>query len=222
MNAKDYRRIARERLAGHWLLSVGVTLAASLLGGSIGGSSLPHININADTLHFFSEELTPLILRLLNITNALAVPQFILGGVICVGNARYLLHQHDELPFEFKTLFSAFEQFGTAFWMHLLRRLYVFLWSLLFIIPGIVAGYSYAMAPYIMADNPNISASEALRTSRDMMRGHRWELFCLELSFLGWAILSLFTLGIGQLFLAPYRAAARTAFYRRVVTPWVI
>ena len=72
------------------------------------------------------------------------------------------------------------------------------------------------MATYILAENPDMKAGEALRLSKEMMRGNKWRLFCLELSFIGWALLCGLTLGIGTLWLIPYQKAAITDFYREV------
>ena len=94
--------------------------------------------------------------------------------------------------------------------------MYTFLWSLLFIIPGIIATYSYAMTGYILAEHPELTASEAIERSKEMMSGNRFRLFCLQLSFIGWAILCAFTFGIGYLWLGPYREAATAAFYREI------
>ena len=93
-----------------------------------------------------------------------------------------------------------------------LQTLYVLLWTLLLIIPGIVAGYSYAMTPYILAENPDLTASEAISRSKEMMEGNRMDLFVLELTFIGWELLCILTLGIGNLWLGPYKAAAKAAF----------
>ena len=87
---------------------------------------------------------------------------------------------------------------------------------MLFIIPGIIASYSYAMTDYILAETPELTAKEAIERSKDMMEGNRWRLFCLEISFIGWGILSLLTLGIGSLWLTPYMEASMAAFYREV------
>jgi len=107
---------------------------------------------------------------------------------------------------------ASFEYAGAKF----LRTIYVLLWSLLFVIPGIIASFSYAMTDYILAENPEMSASEAISRSKEMMEGNRFRLFCLEFSFIGWSILCAFTLGIGNLWLTPYRQAATAAFYREV------
>ena len=94
-----------------------------------------------------------------------------------------------------------------------LRFAYIFLWSLLFIVPGIIKAYSYAMVPYILEDRPELSAEETILLSMKMMEGHRWQLFCLHLSFIGWAFLCIFTFGIGYLFLKPYVLTAQADFY---------
>ena len=94
--------------------------------------------------------------------------------------------------------------------------LYSFLWSLLLVIPGIYASYGYAMTSYILAENPDLTAREAISRSKQLMDGHRLDLFILQLSFIGWAILSALTLGIGSLWLNPYTEAATAAFYRNL------
>jgi len=96
----------------------------------------------------------------------------------------------------------------------LLRDLFIFLWSLLFIIPGIIKFYSYRMVPYILADNPNIGASRAIQLSKDMTYGHKWRMFVLDLSFLfGWYLLGLLCAGIGTLFVNPYAYATGAELY---------
>ena len=102
---------------------------------------------------------------------------------------------------------------------NLLVTLYTVLWMLLFIIPGIVAAFRYSMTFYILAENPELSASEAINRSKELMDGNKWRFFCLGASFIGWIILTLFTLGIGNLFLNPYMQAAHAAFYRDITAP---
>ena len=90
------------------------------------------------------------------------------------------------------------------------------LWSLLLIIPGIVAAYRYSMAFYILNDNPEMSAKAALDESKRMMAGYKGKLFCLQLSFIGWGFLCLFTLGIGYLWLTPYIQTSMAYFYQNL------
>lgn len=98
--------------------------------------------------------------------------------------------------------------------LNLLITLKVLAWSLLFVIPGIVAAYRYSMATYIMAENPNMQATEAIERSKTLMDGRKGDLFCLDLSFIGWALLAVLTAGIGNLWLVPYMTVSRAAFYR--------
>ena len=98
--------------------------------------------------------------------------------------------------------------------LNLLITLKVIAWSLLFVIPGIVAAYRYSMATYIMAENPSMQATEAIERSKALMDGRKGDLFCLDLSFIGWALLAVLTAGIGNLWLMPYMTVSRAAFYR--------
>ena len=141
---------------------------------------------------------------------------FVLGSIIAVGYAKFNLNLADQLEGTFENLFAYFSYWKTTVAARFLRNIYVLLWSLLFIIPGIMASLSYAMTNYILAENPEISASEAITLSKQMMDGNKWRLFCLEFSFIGWSLLCGFTLGIGYLWLTPYQQAARAAFYREV------
>lgn len=109
--------------------------------------------------------------------------------------------------------FKVFNKYGRVLGTSLLMTLYIILWSLLLIIPGIIKSYSYAMTPYVMNDRPDLDADDCIHESRMMMRGYKWKLFCLDLSFIGWAILCLFTLGIGFLWLQPYIEASHAKFY---------
>lgn len=97
--------------------------------------------------------------------------------------------------------------------MMILKTIYITLWTLLLIIPGIIKTYSYAMAEYIMLDNPNVGSDEAIRLSMQMMKGNKLKLFLLDLSFIGWIILALLTFGLGFIILYPYIYTAHAEFY---------
>lgn len=222
MFARDYRELARENLRGNWKPSILTAMIACLLGGLIVGSTFfPGFEFKIEdqnfrnvadlfTYTFANAGLT------ISLVSALNLLHFILGGVIQLGYAQYLLNQHDHRNPQLNDLFSKFDYFGAGFCQAFLRGLYTFFWSLLFIIPGIVAAYSYAMTPFIMTEHPDMTASEAIQASKKMMYGNRWELFCLDLSFFGWGLLCGLTLNIGYLFLNPYMNAAHAGFYRRV------
>ena len=236
-NASDFRRLAREALRGKWAIAILAGVIASILGGI--GSSGPEINvkfeggqIGADLM--FADQ------AILSTTGGLslhpqlqsflvggavvigivavlfAVLYFILGSFVAVGYARFNLDLADHKDGELGTLFSYASYWKTTAIAGFLEILYILLWSLLFIIPGIMASYSYAMTNYILADHPELTASEAIFRSKEMMRGNRFRLFCLDFSFIGWNILCLFTFGIGNLWLNPYTQASHAAFYREV------
>ena len=112
--------------------------------------------------------------------------------------------------------FNVFSKYGRTLGTSLLMTLYILLWCLLFVIPGIIMSYAYAMTPYIMNDRPDLDASDCIHESRVMMKGYKWKLFCLDLSFIGWALLCILTLGIGFLWLQPYIEASHAKFYEEL------
>lgn len=233
--AADFRQIARDALSGKWTIAVLVGLVAMLLGGA--GSGGPELKLNIDgsgahanfefagqTIYSIGGGLNSDIgaflvgsaIYIIIAAVVMAVVYFVLGSIISVGYARFNLDLADRGNPAFETLFGYFFYWKTAAVSKLLQSVYVLLWSLLFIIPGILAAYSYAMTEFILAENPDLTASEAIAQSKEMMYGNRWRLFCLHFSFIGWDILSSLTLGIGNLWLRPYKQAANAAFYREI------
>ena len=136
-------------------------------------------------------------------------------GLLTVGISAFFLTVIRNGKAEFESFFNGLtDNIGTKFISMLLVQIYIMLWTLLFYIPGIVKSYSYAMTPYILLDKPELSATDAITESRKMMNGHKMELFLLDLSFIGWILLSLLTCGILFFYVAPYMQAARAEFYR--------
>ncbi len=222
--AEDFRRIARISLTNNWLLAVVAGLVASLFGAT--GVSGPKFKINIDgsnsnlTFNFAGQDIFSTVAVNIGIIMVavivMLIVSLVLGSFVGVGYAKFNLNLVDKKNVAFETLFEYFSYWKTTMVSKLLRALYVFFWSLLFVIPGIVAGFSYAMTDYILAENPYMTASEAIEQSKAMMYGNRFRLFCLQLSFIGWDILATLTFGIGYLFLTPYKQAAFAAFYREV------
>lgn len=234
--AADFRRLAREALSGKWVIAVLVCLVATLLGGV--GSSGPEFTLNFDTqtgininLEYgnqvlfstsdgVNQRLTAFLvggaIAIFMITVIIGIARFILGSIVAIGYAQFNLELVDHKEPRFDTLFSSISNWKTAIVSALLQWIYVVLWTLLFIIPGIIASYNYAMTEFILAEHPELSASEAIARSKEMMKGNRWRLFCLDFSFIGWTILCSLTFGIGNLFLNPYIHAAKAAFYREI------
>ena len=122
----------------------------------------------------------------------------------------------EEEPGGLETLFACFQQFWRFLSAILLMGLFTALWTMLFVIPGIIALYSYSQTIFIMLDNPDMSAMEAIAASKQMMRGHKMELFVLELSFFGWALLNAFTFGLLGIWLEPYMLVTMANFYNAV------
>ena len=119
---------------------------------------------------------------------------------------------------EAKDSFSGFDDFWSAFKVTFLVGLFTFLWSLLFVIPGIIKAFSYSQAMNIVAENKGMSALEAINRSKAMMEGHKLDLFILSLSFIGWEILASFTFGILYIWLLPYMQATMINFYNDLKT----
>lgn len=215
MTYSNIRARARANLQGHWGISVAAAFVAAIFGALL-ISSGNTIEITKQ----FSEEAPPrvaaVIALIASAVSAFSLVRLILGGVVQLGYSRFLLNQHDGAQYEVKDLFSQFERFSVGFLQMFLRELFVILWSLLFVIPGIVKSFSYAMTPFILTDHPELTAKEAIRRSQELMNGHKGELFVLGLTFFGWEILNAFTLGIGSLWLIPYKNAAYAAFYREL------
>ena len=114
---------------------------------------------------------------------------------------------------DFSTLFDGFKDYGRIFGTTFMVGIYTLLWALLLIVPGIIKSYSYSMTNFILKDYPELSYNRAIEKSMDMMEGRKMKLFLMDLSFIGWAILCLLTLGIGFLFLVPYVQSSHAAFY---------
>lgn len=214
MDERNFRARARAVLKGSWAISIGAAALVYLLGGLlVGGTFLPDFESELTKALGLSLETPYLTLK---ITSLLGLVSFVIGGTVQLGYVRFLLNQHDGEPYEISDLFSQFHRFTQGFVQFFLRSLYILLWSLVFIIPGIIASYSYAMTPFLMAEDPNLSPSQAIKLSKDMMNGHKGELFALDLSFIGWSILAALTLNIGRLWLNPYQNASYAAFYREL------
>jgi uncharacterized membrane protein len=140
----------------------------------------------------------------------------LLSGPMIVGMSMFFLALIRRRPTEVGQLFRGFDNFGTNLGAYVLVTVIVFAWSLLFLIPGIVASFSYAMTYYLLADRPELTASQAMAMSKDMMRGRRGKLFFLQLRFFGWALLCVLTGGIGFIWLAPYIQASTAYFYEDI------
>ena len=220
-------------------MAVGAGFVASLLGASTAittGGSLNFSSTNSDVstadyeaaqvqaqkiMNFlnsdqFIQNMLPWLLGMGAVMLIWLLVNLIVGGAVTLGYAQFNLNLVDDKDPHFSDIFSHMNRLWEGFCMQFFQGMMVFLWSLLFVIPGIIASYRYSMTPYILAENTELSVMEAITESKKMMRGNKFRLFCLELSFIGWDILATLTLGIGDLWVHPYREAARAAFYREI------
>ena len=141
----------------------------------------------------------------------------VLAGPLYLGINKLFLNTvrtSDEIKVE--RVFDGFKNFKSSFILSIMESIFIFLWSLLLIVPGIIKAYAYSMSIYILADHPEYTWKQCLAESQKMMKGHKWSLFCLQLSFIGWIIVSIFTLGLGMLWVAPYQQTANAVFYNEL------
>ena len=146
-----------------------------------------------------------------------------IGALIVIGPLEYgqayifLKQARDRQPVQLGDMFRGFQDdFGGTFLIGFLSQLFVALWSLLFLIPGIVKSYAYSMAYYVKLDHPDYGWKACIDESRRLMNGHKWEKFVLDLSFLGWILVGALCLGVGTLWVMPYMAATEAQFYEYV------
>lgn len=229
--AADFRGIGRASLSGHWASAVGTTLLAGILGAelTVSGSNLSlvtnfsnyYLDHNGETVSIKMPPgvlltIAAFLMLSLVVVIIISIIQFVIGSFVSLGLATYNLNLIDGKEASVGQIFCHTSIMGKAVWLRIRMSIFIFLWTLLLIIPGIIKTYSYSMAIFIMSENPEISAKEAMEVSKRMMDGNKWRLFCLQLSFIGWEILCIFTLGIGLLWLNPYINAATAAFYDEV------
>ena len=218
MTCSDYRQMARDNLSGNWKKAVTVAFVATIFGALVAGSGFSfNVDVDAEYIQQLPEIAIAILGALASTASMFSLVHFILGGTVQLGYCQMLLKQYHHQEYETRDLFSQFNRFKQGFLQLFLRNLYTALWSLLFIIPGIIAHYKYAMTPFLMMDNPHLSVKEAMYTSTMLMDGHKGELFLLGLSFIGWDLLAGLTLGIGHLWLNPYKNAAYACFYRNLL-----
>jgi len=200
---QDYKNAALAALKGNWGSAVLAAFLVAVITAAVTSGS------------FLEENWTHLFVWL---GGASFLGSILVGEPLAVGydNAmkqNLLGQERDILPNTFRL---AFDNYLHLVLTQLLCGVYVLLWCLLLIVPGIIKAFAYSMTPFILKEHPELSADEAISKSRQMMKGHKADLFFLYLSFIGWAVLALFTCGIGFFWLAPYAVSAKAAFYEDI------
>lgn len=141
---------------------------------------------------------------------------FIIGGPFILGICRILMKIEKREHFEIKEILDGFREFSRSVTAFLLICFYVLVWSLLLVVPGIIELLSLSMTFFILAEDPEITPRAAMQKSRELMQGHKKELFYLTLSFIGWILIAFFICGLGFLLLNSYMGMAFLIFYRRI------
>ena len=203
----------------YWKMFV-VTLIASILTGEkttiierVQDFTSNNLSYDSQPI-FYSSNFELIFYSFISVASILGILYTIfIGNVIVVGKSGYFIKNHDENP-ELGEIFKGFKgNYLNVVKIMFLMDLKTLLWLLLFIIPGFVKAYEYSMIPYLLAENPNLSADEAFSLSKQMTTGQKMDLFVLDLSFIGWIILGLICCGIGILFVLPYPEATRAEVY---------
>lgn len=252
--SKEFRRKGLDALRGNWPTAVLTGFVASLLSACVMQSSsvsrfkfeeyYSETEINNFFNSAFGEAFLVLAVIFAIVCFAYAICIAIISGAARLGYATYNLNLVDGKPAKFEDLFGKMNRKWNGFCMNFFMNLYIFLWTLLLVVPGIIKSFAYAMTPYILAEHPEMTANEAIGESISLMHGHKWRLFKLHLSFIGWgflvalppcivflpvlfsdaplskaiiAMLFAIPLSAGNLFLRPYTEAAQAAFYRSLV-----
>lgn len=217
----DFKSDAKKVLKlNYWLIFLACLIIWFVYGGGVGAGNSGKVVSFIDHLTYLPfDQIVPFILSsiipFLSILLIFLILRILVGYYVYVGGMRFFLHcseikkgSLDDLTYEF----------GNGRWKNILRTMIYkdvlnFLWYLLLIIPGVIKHYSYAMVPYLLAENPGLPYKRAVQLSIKMTEGYRLDMFMLDLSFVGWYVLSVITLGIGLFFVNPYIEATRVQMY---------
>lgn len=198
MTNSEIKIKAKETLNGKWLNPILVCLIYGLFTGGLTLATVYILEPNQ-----LEQNLIQIVLSLL-------------FAPLLLGFINYLMNFIKGKDLPITTIFRGYNQCSKAVVLNLLMQIYVALWTLVFIVPGIIKSYSYSMSFYILNDNPELTPSQALDMSDKLMEGHKMDLFCLYISFIGLVLLSVLTLGIGLIWLIPYMEVSKCYFYENI------
>jgi uncharacterized membrane protein len=214
VKAKDFRKKAWAACKGNWgnlILVLVINFALIVVCGLI-GIILGRITRIIITLLFY-----PTIAQTIEgYVTSLSI--ILIYGHIIYGEAVFFSNFMRDGSEQVGDLFSGFKKYGKVFKLYFLIQLYTTLWSMLYFIPGIIRGIAYSMSYYIMNDNPDMTPKEVIKHSIKITDGYKGKYFCLQISFIGWLLLCILSLGILTIWIAPVIAASNAAFYEYVKT----
>ena len=196
MDTAELKSRAKEQLRGKWAVAIGTVLVANII---------LEVDVGYKIVSKLGMEGLSYSLDLINL---------LLAGVISVGLCRFLLDMATKRreP-RFDTLFSSFNIYLKTLGLNILIALAVLAGTLLFVVPGIIVSLMFSQAFYILSEDPSKSITQCINESVKLMNGHKWDLFYLNLTFIGWWLLSILTLGIAALWVAPYQKLTEANFY---------
>ncbi len=205
---KKYKNFAKKQLQGRWAIPILVTLVVAVISGVF---SIPDF-VKLSQSGYFNAVLNYDYYGALDAVDQASSTSFITSMVTMIASAIielaaigvYIKMSRSPEPVYFSDFIEGFNNWARATLGILWQFLWIFLWTLLFIIPGIVKSIAYSQMFYILAEYKEISVSKAMKISIEITKGHKWDLFVLSLSFIGWALLTPFTLGILYFWLVPY------------------
>lgn len=227
MNRQDLKQAGKNLFKKNYWHSVLISFFMAL-GFSEGGGRFSYTTSSDESLaeqvwgggdfEYFIEEFiaTPISIAVATGLIALAVLSYLVFKALKCGGIRYFLKLRKNQPVEIKEVAENLKDktYLNIAKVSFFKDLHIFLWSLLFVIPGIIKSYEYAAVDYILAVRPDIDGDEARRLSKTVMNGNKWDFFVLELSFLGWDILSGFTIGVlYYLYVNPYKQATYVEYF---------
>lgn len=206
---KEQAKLIMKR--NYWKMFVVTLLTGILTGGKttiierVQDFASNNLSYDAQPI-FYSSNFQYIFYSFISVASILGILYTIfIGNVIVVGKNGYFIKNNNENP-ELSEIFKGFK----GNYLNVVKTL---LWLFLFIVPGVIKAYEYSMIPYLLAENPNLSADEAFSLSKQMTTGQKMDLFVLDLSFLGWIILGAICCGIGLLFVQPYPEATKAEVY---------
>ena len=200
MNRAEIKNWAKEKIKGHiWELLVTMIVVSILTTLTIGGKPV----YNDGELTFTT-----------------SIPLGIFFYFVSVGFAYYMVKFITDKEYNFKDIFYFSKDYVRTFLVGLLNSIFIFLWALLLIVPGIIKAFAYSLVTFILADKKydDLGYLDVLKKSEKMMKGHKGDLFVFELSFLGWHILAILTLGLLYIWLLPYYQTAKYKFLYDIKT----
>ena len=193
----ELKQNSKNQLKNNWGLAIGIIIVCTLI------SCIPNLLVEINDESLAIAIIIPII-------------TLVITGPLTIGQCRFFINLANRSNPKFSDLWYGFNNILKAIGVTLLVGVIVFIGTILLIIPGIILSFMYSQVYYIMAENPEMSIIDCLKESYRIMKGHKMDLFVLELSFLGWVILMGITFGIAGLYVLPYYSATLTNFYLEI------